>query len=115
MGERVTIGREPPMAREVPPAPLEYSRGGRAGDWWREASAWGHAGIEVTTKFSMRAWPHVRAWWRQVGFALGLGFTLAGLGHSLNRHTYGGEGVILMFIGGVLIGLCVRVPLSGQR
>lgn len=45
-------------------------------------------------------------------FAIGLGCVLAGLGHCLHRHTYGGEGIALMFIGGVMIGLVVRVPLN---
>ena len=61
---------------------------------------------------AIAAWPYIKAWWRQVIFAIGLGCVLAGLGHCLHRHTYGGEGIALMFIGGVMIGLVVRVPLN---
>ena len=116
MGERVVIGREPPLAQEAPPAapPLDYGKGGRGEDFWRSFNATVQAVAELLARGWVAARPYVGAWWRQVVFAVGLGCVLAGLGHCLHRHSYGSEGVVLMFIGGVMIGLCVRVPLIGQ-
>ena len=118
MGERVYVGRATPVepidegagsARRDPP--LEYGRGNRASDTWRAL----HAGATMLLKAIARiSRPVVAALGggRRIFFATGLALLLAGLGDCISAYS-SGDGVLWMFIGGLLIGLTVRVPLRG--
>jgi hypothetical protein len=107
MGERVVIRDEPPLASEAPPPPpLGYGRANRAGN----ALRW----LEVRLRILGDAMKELFAMvipalggWRQVGFAFGLAFVLGGFGSALGRN---GEPAFWMFVGGILVGLSVRVP-----
>lgn len=93
MGERVYVGRQGEPAAQ--PAgkgaevPLDYHQPSGADRWRR---------VEGVVR--------MLGGYRQVGFAIGLGFVLAGAGVALRSDSAG----LLGFIGGVLIGLCIRIP-----
>jgi hypothetical protein len=122
MGERVYVGRATPVepvgepdgagagaARRDPP--LEYGRADRAGNAWRWARAWGAALGESVTRLT-QLFVAVLGGWRRIVFALGLACLLGGLGDCLADYSRG-DGAFWMFVGGLLIGLTVRVPLRG--
>ena len=94
MGERVYVRPHEPRGQDpfVEPeagVPLDYHQDTRA-DRWRQ---W-------------RATVTLLGGYRQIGFAVGLGFVLAAAGAALRSD----EASFFGFVGGVLIGLCVRVP-----
>ncbi|MGB7158478.1 MAG: hypothetical protein WBD40_10465 [Tepidisphaeraceae bacterium] len=115
MGERVVIN--PAAVKEPTPAvPLGYGHGGRRGDTWRRFSSTVRAGAadgwRAVRTSSAELLPAVvqliirLGGWRQIGFALGLGFVLAGIGVAMDRS---GDASFLMWLGGLLIGLCLRI------
>ena len=116
MGERVYVGRATPVepidegaaARRDPP--LEYGRADRAGNAWRWARAWGGALSESVARLT-QMFIAALGGWRRVFFALGLACLLGGLGDCLAGFSRG-DGAFWMFVGGLLIGLTVRVPLD---
>ena len=110
MGERVVIHDEPPLASETPPqgVPLGYGRGDSGGDAWRWIVAHGRAWIHAFEELLKILIPLLGGW-RQILFALGLAFCLGGAGYGFDR--YGGEAPFMMFVGGFIIGLVIRVPL----
>lgn len=55
MGQRVVIGREPPP-------PLDYGKGGRAEDLWRNVNAGVQRFGEWTIMAAIAAWPYIKAW-----------------------------------------------------
>ena len=121
MGERVVVGRvAPPQSADdargkadasagvAPPEPLNYGRGDRAGDAWRWSRAQGAAwmdNIKPLTGVLVR----MLGGWPRIGFAVGLACVLAGLGDCLIKA--GDGGVFWMFMGGLLVGFTLRVPL----
>ena len=123
MGERVYVGRATPVEPADEPSPggaggaarrdppLEYGRGHLAGDAWRWSRAWGSALIENVARLT-QMFVAVLGGWRRVTFALGLACLLAGLGDCLADYSHG-DGAFWMFVGGLLVGFTVRVPLRG--
>ena len=116
MGERVYVVRATPVepidegaaARRDPP--LEYGRADRAGNAWRWTRAWGGALSESVARLA-HMFIAALGGWRRVFFALGLACLLGGLGDCLAGFSRG-DGAFWMFVGGLLIGLTVRVPLD---
>ena len=119
MGERVVIN--PAAANEPTPAvPLEYGRGGKGHDAWRRFTAtvgtFTSEGVRRARarlrENSMTLEPQIQrllrrlGGWQQLGFAAGLGFILGGIGFSLGSP----QAVMMMWLGGVLVGLCLRLP-----
>ena len=111
MGERVVIRDEPPLASEAPRQPLHYGHRDRAGDWERWISAHLKA-LGDAFKELLRIIIPILGGWRQIIFALGLAFVLSGIGYCFDRW---GTGPSWMFIGGLMIGLIVRVPLRDPK
>jgi hypothetical protein len=122
MGERVVVGRATPVdpidepgadprdsGRREPP--LEYGRPDRAGDAWRWLNARVAPLLESITRLA-QIFAAALGGWRRVFFALGLACLLGGLGDCLAGFSRG-DGAFWMFVGGLLIGLTVRVPLRG--
>jgi hypothetical protein len=94
MGERVSVRDEPPLASEAPRAvPLGYGRE----DVWRGMRPRLHALYDTL------------GGWRQIGFAFGVGFILGGIGDAL-AVSHNGDAPAMLFFGGLLIGLTLRVP-----
>ena len=121
MGERVSVGRVTPVEpvddrAAAGPEPLNYGRGDRAGDAWRwslaQAAAWGE-NIKPLTGVLVR-W---LGGWPRIGFALGLALVLAGLGECLlkSRGNDNDSGAFWMFMGGLLVGFTLGVPLRQPR
>jgi hypothetical protein len=121
MGERVVVGRATPVEPIDEPGvgpgagaePLNYGRGDRAGDAWR----WTRARVTPVLESIVQLVQVVvvaLGGWRRIGFALGLACLLGGLGDCLAGYSRG-EGAFWMFVGGLLIGLTVRVPLRGSE
>ena len=119
MGERVVIN--PAAAKEQTAAvPLEYGHGGKRQDAWRRfASTVGTFTSDGVRRVrdrlredSATLEPELRrllkrlGGWQQLGFAAGLGFILGGIGFSLGSP----QAVLMMWLGGVLVGLCLRLP-----
>jgi hypothetical protein len=112
MGERVVIDPQR-MTEPVEAVPLEYGHGGKAADAWRAARSRAGVAWEAVRASSRATTDDLNAklvpalgGWRQVGFAFGLAFICGGIGLSLGS----GAGAIPMWLGGLLIGLCVRIP-----
>jgi len=119
MGERVVVGRATPVESIDEPIaggagePLNYGHRDRAGDTWRWARAWVTALLENIVRLTNMLVAALGGW-RRVGFAVGLACLLGGLGDCIGSFS-GGDGAFWMFIGGLLIGLTVRVPLRGSE
>jgi hypothetical protein len=129
MGERVVVGRATPVESIDDPEigggggggagagtsstePLNYGRGDRAGDAWRWSRSWGAALLESARRLS-GLFIVTLGGWQRVAFAFGLGCLLGGIGDCLVGFPRGSsDGPFWMFVGGVLIGLTVRVPLN---
>ena len=112
MGERVAVGRVTPAEPVGDPRggpSLDYGRGDRAGDAWRWWRAWGTAALESTTRLAQMLVAALGGW-RRVFFAFGLACLLGGLGDCLDTFP-GGEGAFWMFVGGLLVGFTLRIPL----
>jgi hypothetical protein len=119
MGERVVVGPATPVepiddsgGGGGGTAPLNYGRGGRAGDRWRVARAWLGVFFDSVKRLAV-LFVEVLGGWRRVFFAIGLGSLLGGIGDCLSGFSRS-DGAFWMFIGGLLIGLTVRVPLRGS-
>jgi len=128
MGERVVVGRATPVepiddqggvggggvgsgGRAASTEPLNYGRADRAGNAWRWSRAWGAALLEAVRRLGGLLMGALGGGQR-VLFALGLGCLLGGIGICLDSSPRGtSDGAFWMFIGGLLIGLTVRVPL----
>src|SRR3954451_2049441 len=112
MGERVVIRDEPPLANEAGPQPLNYGQGNRRGDAWRGVVAHLKAVGDAFEEFFRIIIP-ILGGWRQITFAFGFAFVLWGIGLCIDR--IGGPGPSWMFIGGLMIGLLLRVPLRDNK
>ena len=127
MGERVVVGRATPVepiddrgsgggssggvGAAASAEPLNYGRADRAGNAWRWSRAWGAALLEAVRRLGGLLMGALGGGQR-VLFALGLGCVLGGIGICLDTSPRGtSDGGFWMFIGGLLIGLTVRVPL----
>jgi hypothetical protein len=115
MGERVVVGRATPVEPIDDPdggaEPLNYGRAARAGNAWRWSRAWGAALLESMRRLGAMLIATLGGWQR-AAFAFGLGCLLGGIGDCLGGFPRGSsDGPFWMFIGGLLIGLTVRVPL----
>ena len=114
MGERVVIRDlhepdDPPFAAEAPRGPtLSYGRRDYAGDAWRWIKPRVQAVWEATQTLFGRMIVPALGGWRQVTFAIGLAIVLAGLGDRIaNRGSSGGA--FWMFVGGLTVGLSLRL------
>jgi|SRR5690242_10682361 hypothetical protein len=110
MGERVVVGPATPVEPIVDEPPLEYGRGNRASDAVRVSRGY------LTVFFDqlitlIRTITDALGGTRRVAFAIGLGMLLGGLGDCIAGYSRG-QGAFWMFIGGMLIGLTVRVPIK---
>ena len=113
MGERVVVGRATPVEPiDGSVEPLPYGRGNATGDAFRSARAWTWAVLENLGRLTQLVVAALGGW-RRVGFAIGIAAVLAGLGDCIGSFSRG-EGVFWIFVGGLLIGLTVRVPLRGD-
>lgn len=117
MGERVVIN--PAAAKEpILAVPLGYGRGGHAGDLWQRFRTTART-IAHDVRWRLVPWldavsdtvgralePLIIALggWRQLGFAFGLAFIGGGIGFAIAD-----EAVLMMWLGGLLIGLCLRI------
>jgi hypothetical protein len=122
MGERVVVGRATPVEPIDDPGvggggvagaePLNYGRADRAGNAWRWSRAWAAAVLEGLRRLGGMLMATLGGWQRLL-FAFGLGCLLGGIGDCLTGFPRGtSDGPFWMFIGGLLIGLTVRVPLN---
>ena len=87
MGERTIIS--PAIKLRRPASPLPRVRG-----WIESRPAWLQKLAGVL---------HAVGGWRQVAFAFGLAFVLGGVGDRLDC-------AVMLFIGGLLIGIALRIP-----
>jgi len=106
----VVIRDEPPLATEAPPkgVPLGYGQSDRTGDANRWVMARIHALNEAFHELLKIVVPALGGW-RQIVFAIGLACLCDGVGDALSSFRTGVPST-MMFFGGLLIGLALRIP-----